>query len=373
MNQADRRERDLLVGRESYARRAWAEAHEALARADTIAPLEAEDLERLAWSASLRGLDEELLRLLERLYQHHLDAGNAARAAWAAFWLGFRLTGLGEFGRASGWLSRAQRLVDGEERDCAVRGYLLLSAVYRNVGAGEYESAHATVDNAIEIGHRSGDRDLLAFACSIKGRVLICKEQVDGGLALLDEAMLAVTTGELSPLVSGFIYCNVISCCQKVYEVKRAREWTQALTAWCEGQPELVTFTGSCLVHRSEIMQLGGAWPEAIEEARRATERFSRPTEQDVAAGAHYQQAEIHRLRGEFASAEEAYRHASELGREPQPGLALLRLSEGRPDVAASAIRRVLGATNDRLERARQRRSLQLSGLPRFVPTHRAP
>jgi ATP/maltotriose-dependent transcriptional regulator MalT len=291
--------------------------------------------------------------LLERLYQHHLDAGNPARAAWAAFWLGFRLMGLGEFGRASGWLSRAQRLVDGEERDCAVRGYLLLPVAYRHVGAGEYESAHTTVESAIEIGRRSGDRDLLAFAHSIKGRVLIGMEQVDGGVALLDEAMLAVTTGELSPLVSGFIYCNVISCCQKVYEVKRAREWTQALTTWCEGQPELVTFTGSCLVHRSEIMQLGGAWPEAIEEARRATERFTRPTDQDVAASAYYQQAEIHRLRGEFASAQEAYRHANELGREPQPGLALLRLSEGRSDVAAGAIRRVLGATNDRLERAR--------------------
>jgi DNA-binding CsgD family transcriptional regulator len=353
MKSTEQRARDLEKGRESYARRAWADAYEALAGADASEPLEAEDLERLAWSASLRGLDEELLRLLERVYQHHFDAGNAARAARAAFWLGFRLMNLGEFGRASGWLSRAQRLVEEEAADCAVRGYLLLPVAYRHVGAGEFEIAHATVENAIEIGQRSGDRDLLAFAHSIKGRVLICREEVDGGLALLDEAMLAVTTGELSPLVTGFIYCNVISCCQKVYEVKRAREWTQALTTWCEGQPELVTFTGSCLVHRSEIMQLGGAWPEAIEEARRATERFTRPTDQDVAASAYYQQAEIHRLRGEFASAEEAYRHASELGREPQPGLALLRLAEGRSDVSASAIRRVLGATSDRLERAR--------------------
>jgi DNA-binding CsgD family transcriptional regulator len=162
--------------------------------------------------------------------------------------------------------------------------------------------------------------------------------------------MLAATAGELSPVVTGLIYCSVIAICHQVYALDRAREWTSALAQWCQGQPQLVSFAGACLVHRSEILQLGGGWGEAIEEARRATERISRPMDR---AAASYQEAEIHRLRGELGGAEEAYRRASQLGREPQPGLALLRLAQGDREAAATAIRRVVAATTDRLERAR--------------------
>ena len=164
--------------------------------------------------------------------------------------------------------------------------------------------------------------------------------------------MVAVTAGELSPIMTGLIYCSVIDACQQVYALDRAREWTSALAQWCDEQPEMVAFTGVCLVHRAEIMQLQGAWRDAIEEARRACER-SQGVNQQAAAAAFYQQAEVHRLRGEFAAAEEAYRNASQLGWEPQPGLALLRLAQGRTDAAAAAIRRVVGATTDRLQRAR--------------------
>jgi DNA-binding CsgD family transcriptional regulator len=138
-----------------------------------------------------------------------------------------------------------------------------------------------------------------------------------------------------------------------VYALNRAREWTSALANWCQEQPQLLVFTGSCLVHRSEILQLGGAWGEAIEEARRAAERLTRPIEHEAAANAFYQQAEIHRLRGELPEAEQAYRRASQLGREPQPGLALLRLAQDRRDDAAGAIRRVIQATSDRFQRTR--------------------
>jgi DNA-binding NarL/FixJ family response regulator len=353
VEQQNVRIRELERGRQCYARRAWTEAYDALALADEGAPLGAEDLELLAWSAALTGHDEELLRLLERLYQLHVDAGNCVAAAHAAFWLGFRLTNLGEMGRASGWFTRAQRLLEHEGQECVVRGYLLLPVVYRHLGAGDCDAAYAAAAEAIEIGERCGDRDLVAFARNMQGRILIRQVRIEDGLALLDEAMVAVTRGELSPLITGFIYCNVISCCQQVYALNRAREWTSALANWCQAQPQLVTFTGACLVHRSEIMQLGGAWPEAIEEARRASERFTGPLDHEIAAAASYQQAEIHRLRGEFAEAEEAYRHASQLGREPQPGLALLRLAQERRDAAASAIRRVIGATTDRLQRTR--------------------
>ena len=143
--------------------------------------------------------------------------------------------------------------------------------------------------------------------------------------------MVAVTAGELSSLVTGLMYCSVIQACQEVYAFGRAREWTAALAQWCEEQPEMVAFTGVCRVHRAEIMQLRGAWQDAIEEAQRARER-SQGVSQQTAAAALYQQAEVHRLRGEFAAAEEAYRSASQWGLEPQPGLALLRLAQGRTD-----------------------------------------
>jgi DNA-binding CsgD family transcriptional regulator len=162
--------------------------------------------------------------------------------------------------------------------------------------------------------------------------------------------MIAVIAGQLSPLVTGLMYCSVIEACQQVYAVDRSREWTAALSRWCQGQPDMVAFSGACQVHRAEVMQLQGAWPDAIEAARRAC-THSQGVNQQAAAAGYYQQAEVHRLKGALAAAEEAYRCASDLGLEPQPGLALLRLVQGRTDAAAAAIRRVSGATTDRLKR----------------------
>jgi DNA-binding CsgD family transcriptional regulator len=353
MSRVSEHARGLERGRDCYARRAWAEAYEALHAADQSSQLGVEDLERIAWSAALTGRDDALLSLLERLHQAHLEAGNTTRAAHAAFWLGFRLLSMGEMGRASGWLLRAQRLVEQETSDCVVRGYLILPVVYRKLGSADYDAAYASAREAAEIGERCGDRDLTSFARHLQGRVLLEKGQLDDGLALLDEAMVAVTTGELSAIICGFLYCGMIASCQKVYALGRAREWTAALARWCESQPQLVTFTGSCMIHRSQIMQLGGDWSEAIAEAHRAAERYSGSSDQEVVAEAMYQQAEIHRLRGEFEAAEETYRRASQLGRDAQPGLALLRLAQKRHEPSAGAIRRVVEAATQRMERAK--------------------
>ena len=186
----------------------------------------------------------------------------------------------------------------------------------------------------------------------MQGRALIQQGQVSAGLGLLDETMLAAIAGELSPIMTGLMYCSVIEACREVYALSRAREWTLALSRWCEQQSEMVAFTGTCLVHRAEIMQFHGAWPDAMAEACRACERAEQADRKPPAA-ALYQQAEIHRLRGEFAKADEAYRDASRLGCEPQPGLALLRMAQGRTDAACATIRRLVSATTDRLQRAR--------------------
>jgi DNA-binding CsgD family transcriptional regulator len=359
---------DLERGREHYGQRAWADAYRSLSAADQATPLDGEDLELLAMAAYLIGRDDDYLRALERAHHAHLDAGERLRAIRSAFWLGLRLFFRGEMGPATGWIARAHRLLEHEEHECAERGYLLLPVVEQHLAAGDLEAAYATAAEAAEIGERCGDADLIACTRHDQGRIRIQQGEIEKGLALLDEVMVAVTAGELSSLVTGLMYCSVIQACQEVYAFGRAREWTAALAQWCEEQPEMVAFTGVCRVHRAEIMQLGGAWQEAIEEAQRVRESAQRVSPQttaaplyqraqgisrQTAAAALYQQAEVHRLRGEFAAAEEAYREASLEGLEPQPGLALLRLAQGRTGAGAAAIRRALSAKADPLQRAR--------------------
>jgi len=344
---------DLERGRQAYASRAWEDAHAALSAADGATPLALDDLERLAWAAELSGRTDGFVKLCERLYGAHVEAGACARAARAAFWLGMRLFSTGERARASGWIASAQRLLERQGHACVEHGYLVLPVVQRSFAAGEWQAGLEAARQAGEIGERFGDADLVTFALNLQGRALMRLGRVKEGLALVDEAMVAVTGGELSPVVTGLIYCSAIATCHQAYVLDRAREWTSALAAWCEAQPQLALFSGACMVHRAEIKQLSGAWPEAIAEVRRIAERFPGTVDPDAGGDAAYQEAEIHRLRGELAAAEEGYRAASHLGREPQPGLALLRLTQGSRDAAASGIRRALDATADPLQRAR--------------------
>jgi DNA-binding CsgD family transcriptional regulator len=343
----------LERGRAHFERREWNDAFEALALADRSTPLGPDDLHRLAWSAGLSARDEEMLAISEREYRAWQEAGDHLAAARAAFWIGFRMLARGEAGRASGWLGRAQRLIELHGEDCVEQGYLLLPAGQRHLNAGEPAAAHDAAARAAQIGERFQDMDLLAFARNMQGRALLGQGSLERGLALMDEAMVAATAGELSPVITGLIYCTAIASCHRVYALDRVREWTTALSGWCEAQPQLVMFTGNCLVHRAEILQLSGAWPEAVEQAQLAATRCVRDFEREAAGRAHYEQAEVHRLRGEYALAEAAYRNASRLGIEPQPGLALLRLAQGERDAATSGIRRVLEATRGQLPRTR--------------------
>ena len=344
---------DLELGRAAYAERSWLAAYESLSRADHAVPLAAEDLELLATSAYMLGRDDEYLSGVERAHRLHLEAGETRRAARCGFWIALNLLLRGETGAAGGWLGRTQRLLGREEGDCVERGYLLFPVMFRHEAAGDYEAAVVAAADAAEIGERFGDLELFALAVQSQGHLMVMQGRVAEGLTLLDEAMVAVTGGELSPIVSGLVYCGVILGCQAAYEPRRAQEWTAALTQWCELQPDMVAFTGRCLTHRAEVMCLHGVWPAALEEARRAGRRCERGTNQLARGEAVYVEGEIHRLRGEFAGAERAYRDASRCGREPQPGLALLRLAQGDSGGAAAAIRRAMGETRGWPERAR--------------------
>jgi DNA-binding CsgD family transcriptional regulator len=343
-------EGDLQRGRVAYERCAWRSAYESLSGADRAAPLGAEDLELLATSAYMLGRDDEYLTFLERAHHAYLEEGATLPAVRCAFWVGITHALRGETGPAGGWLGRAHQIV-GEE-DSVERGYLLIPLVFQHEASGDFAAAAAVAADAAAMAKRFGHAEGYALSVQAQGSMLIRAGRVKEGLALLDEAMVTVAGGKVSPMATGIVYCGVILDCREAYEVRRAQEWTAVLTRWCEQQPDLVAFTGRCLVHRAEIMQLHGDWSDALEEARRASERLAQSFNRAAAAQAFYRQGEVHRLRGEFAEAEHAYREASRFGWEPQPGMALLRLAQGQRDTAAATIRRAVGEATQPLRRA---------------------
>jgi DNA-binding NarL/FixJ family response regulator len=342
----------LSRAREAYARRAWDDAYQLFAAEDRVSPLCREDLERYSWAAGLSGRDRDLLALLERAYQLLLEQ-DPLMAARVGFWLGYRLTGLGEFGQASGWFARVERLLEREGKPCAVRGYLRLPETMRHLAENDYDAAFACAAEAARIGEQFAEPDLVALARSLQGRARLRQGSIREGLALLDEAMVTVKADGAAPIVPAIVYCILIEGCRQVYALDRCREWTAALSSWCESQPQLVAFNGVCMVHRVEVMELNGQWEAALEEARRACQRLEKTPDPFATPAAHYQKAEMHRLRGELDEAEASYLEAHRLGREPQPGMSLLRLAQGRGVAALASIRRALAATGDPLQRAR--------------------
>jgi hypothetical protein len=310
------------------------------------APFEPSSLERSAVTAYLAGHEHESLELLTRAHNLAVEVHDRRAAARAAFWMAFQLIGAGDQSRASGWLGRARRLLDEHADPCVECGYVLLPQALSAIGSGEVARAETLFAEAEAIGARFGEADLVALARHGRGRAAIAGGHTADGVALLDEVMVSATSGELTPIVTGTIYCSVIAVCFDLFDVRRAQEWTEALNAWCASQGGLVPYRGDCLVHRSAILRLRGRWHEAIDEARQAS---ALPALRQVArAAALYELAEIHRLRGDVGAAEDAYRLAAEHGRIPHPGLALLRLAQGHVEAARAAIVRALAEHHGR-------------------------
>jgi ATP/maltotriose-dependent transcriptional regulator MalT len=332
------------LGREAFDRRSWREAYDLLEAAPSP---DVDDLERLAIAAYLIGEDEASTRAWERAHLACVAAGDLDRAARCAFWLAFALVLRGEMARADGWRARAERLVQEAGPQCAARGFVLVVDVLEALEAGDSTRAWELADEIVDIARRCGDRDLLAFGVLTQGQSSLALGEVARGLRLLDEVMVSITTGEVSPIPVGIVYCAVIEACVDVYELGRAAEWTEALHSWCASEPDLVPYRGQCLVHRAQVLQAHGDWSAATAEVERAAAHLAQPFHPALGT-ARYQQGELHRLRGELGAAAEAYRSAGELGRDPSPGVALLRLAEGDVDGAGMAIRRMLAEDDPR-------------------------
>lgn len=333
----------LARGRAAFDQEAWSDAYTNLAAADRHAPLEPDDLDRLATAAYLIGEDAASADARTRAHHGFLERGEKTRAARSAFWLAFTIIdNPAQRAQAGGWLARVRRLLDESTQDCVEQGFFLCASAFQKIVEGEVAAAHAAFGQAARIGARFKDPDLTALARHGEGRALLRMEKTVDGFAMLDEVMVAVTCGEVAPMVAGLVYCSVIGACHDQFDLRRAQEWTTALSGWCAAHPDMVPFRGQCLIRRSELMELHGAWQDATDEAQRACQRLAEPPGQHGAGAAYYQQAELYRLRGEFEKADEAYRRASQAGRKPYPGLALLRLAQGQIDTANAAIRRGL-------------------------------
>lgn len=341
------------LGRSAAAELRWGDAYGFFAEADQASVLRVEDVELFATAAYMVGRDPESVSLLERAHQMYLDDGRILEAVRAAFWTGINLVLRGESEAASGWIGRAHRVLGRHDGPTAEAGYLLLPTVIQAAQAGNHSRAFEAAAEAIDIGEQFNEPDLVALAVYEQGRALIRQGRMHDGLRLLDEAMVAVLADNLSPFVTGVIYCGVIEGCHSVHALRRAHRWTEALTAWCSDQAGMVAFTGQCLTHRAELLQMNGDWVAALKEAKGAGERFLDGMNQFPAAQALYRQGELHRLRGELDDAKQAYEAATRWGWPAQPGLALLRLEMGETAAAAATIASSLGQVTHPIDLAR--------------------
>ncbi|RYU08828.1 LuxR family transcriptional regulator [Nocardioides iriomotensis] len=341
----------LRAAREAYERRDWLAAYDVLSDVEPE-DLGADDFARLATTAHLLGRRNDAVLAMQRAYQAHLGAGEVLAAVRCGFWLSMVLSSAGEGAVAGGWTARADRLLADVDGDVVERGYLRARHMFEAIEEGRFPDALADAVAVADYGRRFGDPDLVALGLVAQGRMLLYAGDVPAGLRLLDEAMVAVATGELAAIFAGEVYCTMIEGCQEVSDFGRVAEWTEALHAWCEAQPDLVLFTGQCAVHRAQIMRLRGAFADAVDELDRAERRYLAAGSPAPAGLAMAERGDVLRIVGDLYGAELSYAAADRYGHEPQPGRALLRLAQGRVEEAVSTARRLLAEPRDDVHRS---------------------
>lgn len=331
----------------------WGETYERLSKAGRDQVLESTQLETLAVAAYLTGNDNESYQILERAHQSYLDCEKIEKASRCAFWLGLMFMTAGERVRSSGWMARGERILAGDQkRESPERKLFLIPEALEALYTGQAEKARKLFEQAATTGDQFHDADLIALGRLGQGQALIQQGSIAEGIKLIDETMITAEGEEVFPVVKGIVYCAAIETCRRVWDLKRAQEWTLALTRWCDEQRDIIPFRGQCLTRRAEIIQFHGEWNKALEETTNACKLLTRRSGEPAAGEAFYRKAELQRLLGDFEGAEEGYHGAAKWGRNPQPGLALLRVAQGRHHDAETSIHNTLRETKDIRKRA---------------------
>jgi class 3 adenylate cyclase len=337
--------------RVTAARQAWRAAYDAYSALDSQ-ELGPSDLESFGSAAWWSGRIEESLALRERAFAGFTAAGDPLGAARMALILTWDHQARGAFSVSGGWLATAERLLAGVPESAEHARLLSTQGLLAMYAEGDLEKAIALFESTFELAQRIGDRDSQMLALAGKGRALIKAGDAESGLALMDEASAGASCGDLESQATGNIYCMTISACTDLGDYRRAAEWTETANRWCNDL-DVTGFPGKCRIHRAEILRLRGDWPAAEAQALAASDEIQ-DFDRSHSADAQYEVAEIRRRRGDFAGAENAYRLASEFGRDPQPGLALLRLAEGKIDAAAAGVTRTLADVTEPLSRLKR-------------------
>jgi tetratricopeptide (TPR) repeat protein len=317
----------------------WHEAFDLLVGADADSPLTPTDLAMLGEVAYAAGHLDATIEAWERIHAAYMQTGEPVAAAGAAVRVAMHLlfdTAL--MAPVRGWLARAERLLEGSDEEPAHAWFAAVRANERML-SGDLSSARQWARAAIEIGSK---RDLAASAIGgvTEARLLILDGDVQQGLALLDQAGVAAVSGDLDPLSTGVVYCELVCALQGLAQYDLAEEWTEAMERWCETNA-VGSIHGRCRVHRAEILRLRGSCSEAEGQALMACEEL-RPYLRRELGWPLNELGRIRLHKADLKGAEEALLAAHRAGWDPQPGLALVRLAQGDPATAAASIRDAL-------------------------------
>ena len=332
--------------RAAFAAHNWPLAYELLSDANSHTELSAEDLDALADTAWWLGRLDDSVAARERAYESHVKDGARDRAAMAALSVSLALGDRGDEALAAGWRARAYRLAE-EEPDSLTSGYLLGVDSDAAFHAGSLEECLDKAKEAQRIGEIHGDKTLIAFGLHLQGQGLVQQGHIAEGWARLDESMVAVAGRDLKPVWVGLMHCGMLLACEHLADPRRGWQWVETTEKWLADHPGAVLYSGVCRIHKVRFMQLRGIWPDAEAEAWRARDDLT-GVHVYTAARCYYEIGEIKRLRGDYDEAQELYQKAHQHGWDPQPGLAQLRLAQGRIEAAAAGIRRALDGARDK-------------------------
>lgn len=339
----------LAQAREAYSHHRWNVAYTHFAEVAGTGHLDTDDLAAFADAAWWLGNTDRSLELSEEVYRRCLQGDHTPAAARLAVEIGFLWLIRGEQQIGSGWISRARRLL-AEVPECAELGYLRYLAVLEALDTTRFDEAQVMAREMQVLANTHDDPTLCAMALVLEGIATVRSGQVSDGLALCDEAMLPIRAGDVERSWAGNLYCLVMALCFELADFDRARAWTDATERWCDQFSNAAMFTGICRVHRAQLLHLEGAWDQAESRAAQACRDLADMNVEVVAAG-HYEIGELRRVRGDDDGAEQAFARAHALGRDPQPGLALLRLAQGDAVTARTSLETALAATDPPLPR----------------------